>query len=255
MLLRNLLHDCGPWPEGADPEAIADALRPVWRGARVFMTRPAAKRVWRRERREPRGAAERLAHDVEAAIGARGRQLRPRRAVPGRVHELVPRSLEIMRIGGGVISPSSGERSSSWPGEPSPSSISSNPTGYSSPRIAAKVIPEADILSFGRADEIGPGVPLKRRVEAPGQCARVLRVCVEDRTKAPVPFNGKLQRTGCRFRGSCDACTARAPGRRRFARHVQYRFPYPCADWRLSLAASLLPCKQRQPTFSPLPLR
>ena len=72
MLLRNLLHDCGPWPEGADPDAIVDALKPVWRGARVFMTRQAAKREWRRERREPRGAAERLAHDVEAAIGAGG---------------------------------------------------------------------------------------------------------------------------------------------------------------------------------------
>ena len=72
MLLRKLLHECGPWPERADPDAIADALSPAWRGARVFVTRTAARRAWRRAGREPRGAAERLAHDVEAAIVAGG---------------------------------------------------------------------------------------------------------------------------------------------------------------------------------------
>ena len=70
--LRKLLHECGPWPEGADPDAIAEQVEAAWKGARVFMVRPAVKRAWRKEEREPTGAAERLAHDIEAAILAGG---------------------------------------------------------------------------------------------------------------------------------------------------------------------------------------
>ena len=68
MHLRDALAECGPWPVVVEPREIAAAVAVGWGGARIYMTRPAARRAWRRERREPTGAAERLAADVEVAI-------------------------------------------------------------------------------------------------------------------------------------------------------------------------------------------
>ena len=68
MHLRDVLTECGPWPMATGPHEIADGVRERWGGARIYITRPAARRAWRRERREPTGAAERLAADVESAI-------------------------------------------------------------------------------------------------------------------------------------------------------------------------------------------
>lgn len=72
MLLRELLRNCGPWAVGTDPDAIAGRVEGKWKGARVFMTRPAVARAWATEGRPPRGAAERLAHDIEVAVLAEG---------------------------------------------------------------------------------------------------------------------------------------------------------------------------------------
>ena len=72
MHLRNLLIESGPWPMLVDPVAMAERLAPVWRGSRVFMTRAAAKRRWCAEKRDPEGAAERLASDIANAILAEG---------------------------------------------------------------------------------------------------------------------------------------------------------------------------------------
>ena len=72
MNLRNLLRDSGPWPHNVRPEAIEARLHPRWKGVRVFMKQPACKRIWRRERRDPAGAAERLAADIEAAVLVEG---------------------------------------------------------------------------------------------------------------------------------------------------------------------------------------
>ena len=51
---------------------MTNRLGPVWRGCRVFITRSAAKRRWRTEKRAPEGAAERLARDITEAILAEG---------------------------------------------------------------------------------------------------------------------------------------------------------------------------------------
>lgn len=68
MRLRSLLVDAGPWPPGVEPAVIAARLEARHHGARVFVTRPAAKRRWRIEGRHPRGAAEHFAADIEGAI-------------------------------------------------------------------------------------------------------------------------------------------------------------------------------------------
>ena len=72
MRLRSLLKASGPWPDGVEPEVIAARVGGQWRGVRVYMRRPACKVAWRRERREPAGAAELLARDIESAILAEG---------------------------------------------------------------------------------------------------------------------------------------------------------------------------------------
>lgn len=68
MHLRDVLAQCGPWGSAADPYAIARRVACQWGGARIYMTRDAARRAWRRRGDEPTGAAGRLAADVEGAI-------------------------------------------------------------------------------------------------------------------------------------------------------------------------------------------
>lgn len=68
MRLRSLLVEAGPWPPGVAPAAIATRIEARWRGSLTFMTVPAAHRRWRADHRDPRGAAEHLAADIERAI-------------------------------------------------------------------------------------------------------------------------------------------------------------------------------------------
>ena len=68
MHLRSLLIESGPWGMGQDPASIHAAIAAEWGGARVFMTRAATKRAWRREIRAPRGAAEHVAAAIERGI-------------------------------------------------------------------------------------------------------------------------------------------------------------------------------------------
>lgn len=70
--MRDIILAAGPWPTGADPRGIAAAVEREWKGARVFVTIPAARRHFRRQRREPVGAAERFAACVEACVLAGG---------------------------------------------------------------------------------------------------------------------------------------------------------------------------------------
>ncbi len=72
MHLRDILLEAGPWGLGQDPDVMYVRVREQWRGARVHMTTSAARRDWRKRRREPLGAAERLAADIERAILAEG---------------------------------------------------------------------------------------------------------------------------------------------------------------------------------------
>lgn len=82
MHLRDALASCGPWPMASGPHEIAAALRGRWGGVRIYVTRSAVRRAWRRERREPAGAAEWLAADVEAAIlAARGTEAQVERVL------------------------------------------------------------------------------------------------------------------------------------------------------------------------------
>ena len=72
MHLRSLLIECGPWGMAQDPVAMYARVRKHWRGSRVYITQGAARRAWRRGKREPEGASERLAADIEAAVLAEG---------------------------------------------------------------------------------------------------------------------------------------------------------------------------------------
>lgn len=68
MSLRRLLAESGPWPSVLTATRIAHAVESRWKGARVFMTIKAARLRFRAEGRDPRGAAECLAADIEQAI-------------------------------------------------------------------------------------------------------------------------------------------------------------------------------------------
>ena len=68
MLLRDVIAESGPWEPRQSPERIAGRVEGDWRGSHVYMTAAAAKRLWPREGRPPRGAAERLAADIERAV-------------------------------------------------------------------------------------------------------------------------------------------------------------------------------------------
>ena len=71
MNLHRLLRSCDLLSP-TQRRAISDRLRADWRGIRIWMTVSACKRAWRCEHRGPRGAAERAAADIDAAIPAEG---------------------------------------------------------------------------------------------------------------------------------------------------------------------------------------
>ena len=84
MRLRNLLNESGPWPMMTDPFSIARDVERRWGGALTFVTVSAAQRRWHAEGREPRGAAECLARDIERAIlGGGGEEEHVKRVLLG----------------------------------------------------------------------------------------------------------------------------------------------------------------------------
>lgn len=72
MHLRDVIPQCGPWPMVVDVHGIAPIVAARGGGARVYMTRSAVRRRWYRDHREPRGAAEMVAAEIEQAVLASG---------------------------------------------------------------------------------------------------------------------------------------------------------------------------------------
>ena len=72
MLLRDVILHVGVWEACPNLKRIVARLEENWGGARVYMTVNAGKRLWSQKGRQPYGAAERLAAEIESAIRADG---------------------------------------------------------------------------------------------------------------------------------------------------------------------------------------